>query len=115
MRTSLGPLLALVLALSGAGCMSVSPPGTEFSSESRGARVLVDGRDSGRVTPCLIGRGTDEPRAVTFELDGFEKRELRLDPQSRMRFISWRHAIMGGLGSTIRFPIFMPWQDLFFP
>src|SRR5262245_10972281 len=112
MRTSLGPtlalVLALVLALTGAGCVSASPPATTFASEPSGARVLVDGRDSGFVTPCLIDLGTDEPRAVTLVLDGFEKREIQLDPHRRTRFIAWRQGTMG-LGSNITFPILLPW------
>jgi hypothetical protein len=36
------------------GLLDVSPPGTAFASEPPGARVEIDGQDSGWVTPCMI-------------------------------------------------------------
>jgi hypothetical protein len=110
------PALActLVLAGSGASCMTVSPPATAFASEPPGARVQVDGQDSGWITPCLIALDTDESHVVTLALDGYVPREIRLEPLRRTMIIDWEQAVAGIESSTV-FPLLMPMQDLLLP
>lgn len=105
--------LAAVLALL-PSCLNVSPPGTTFASEPPGARVHVDGRDSGWVTPCRIALDTDEPHVVTLAMDGYAPREVRLTPLNRRGLVSWSLGV-NAPQSTIHFPILLPAWDLFFP
>ncbi len=97
-----------------AGCVSVSPPGASFASEPPGARVRVDGRDSGWVTPCQIALDAEQTHVVTLELEGYAPREVRLEPLERNGIIAWRQGV-NGVKSTIRFPVLLPTQDLLFP
>ena len=113
MRSLLLPPLFAVLA-SLVSCMSVSPCGVTVASEPPGARVHVDGRDSGWVTPCHIALDAEETHVVTIALDGFTPRELVLEPLQRHGIVAWRQGV-NGVKSTIRFPILLPTQDLLLP
>jgi hypothetical protein len=114
MRSLPVPLFLAALATL-ASCVNISPRGnTSFSSEPRGARVHVDGRDSGWVTPCMIALDEDEEHVVTFEMDGFAPSEVVLEPLERHGIVSWRQGV-NGVKSTIRFPLLLPWVDLFLP
>lgn len=113
MRTVLVPTLAVALLFQ-ASCLNVSPPGTAFASEPPGARVRVDGRDSGWVTPCQIALDVEESHLVTLELDGYTPREVQLGPLERHGIIAWRQGV-NGVRSTIRFPILLPTEDLLIP
>lgn len=106
---SLGSALALLPS-----CLDVSPSGTSFASEPPGARVHVDGRDSGWVTPCKIALDVDEPHVVTLAMVGYEPRELQLVPLHRRGLVSWSLGV-NAPQSTIHFPILLPGWDLFFP
>lgn len=106
----LPPLLALALA----GCVNVSPAGTTITSQPPGARVLVDGRDSGWVTPCRLALDADETHVVRVALDGYEAREVRLSPEQRRGVVNWRHGV-NGVVSTVHFPLLLPFVDFAFP
>lgn len=107
--------LALALALAGApSCINVSPPGTAFASEPPGARVHVDGHDSGWVTPCLIALDVDESHVVRIELAGHAAREILLVPDSRQGVVSFAQA-KTGTRSTLSFPTRLPAVDFVFP
>jgi hypothetical protein len=96
------------------GCIELTPPGTSFASDPPGARVLVDGRDSGRVTPCLIALDPDGPHRVEIELPGHEPRALELVPMDRHWFVSWAQGA-AGMRSTTQFPLLLPIQDFLVP
>lgn len=113
MRSLLLPSLCAALLFQ-TSCLNVSPPGATFASEPPGARVRVDGRDSGWVTPCQIALGDDQDHLVTLELGGYAAREVLLEPQERHGVIAWTQGV-NGAKSTIRFPILMPASDLLFP
>ena len=113
MRPLLAPLLFAALAFQ-ASCLNVSPAGTTFASEPPGARVHVDGHDSGWVTPCLIALDEEETHVVTLELDGYAPREVLLGPDERLGIVDWRLGV-NGVKSTIRFPLLLPAGDLLFP
>ena len=80
----------LWLACSLFACRSVTPAGMYFQSDPPGAEVIVDGRRSGYVTPCLIDLGEDDTRRVRIELPGFRAREVVLVPSKRMEEVRWR-------------------------
>lgn len=107
------PLLLGSLALL-AGCRTVSTPGTSFASEPPGARVYVDGRDSGWVTPCMIALDHDAQHSVTLALAGYQASELMVLPSGRLELVSWSQGV-NGLKSTIIFPILLPAEDLLLP
>jgi len=96
------------------GCINVSPAGTVFTSEPPGARVLVDGRDSGWVTPCEIALDEDDTHRVTISLAGYGSRELELEPDTDRSVVSWAHAVTG-MKNLIHFPLLLPYPDLLFP
>jgi hypothetical protein len=116
MRSTPLPRVALLccVALCQASCLNVSPPGTAIASEPPGARVHVDGRDSGWVTPCRLALDAEETHVVMLRLEGYTPREVLLEPAHRHGFVDWRQAV-NGVRSTIEFPILMPPGDLLLP
>src|SRR5262245_8834641 len=113
MRSLLSPLCLAALA-SLASCKNISPCGTTLASEPPGARVNVDGRDSGWVTPCKIALDAEKTHVVTLELEGFAPKEVVLEPLERHGIVSWRQGV-NGVRSTIRFPLLLPTDDLLIP
>lgn len=104
----------LLAAFLHASCMNVSPPGVTFASEPPGARVQVDGQDSGWVTPCMIALTWEEVHVVTLALEGHVPHEILLVPEERLGVSDWRQGA-SGVNSTIRFPFFQEPVDFFFP
>ena len=105
--------LALAGALALGGCMSVSPHGTTIASDPPGARVDVDGRDSGWVTPCMLDLGDDETRHVTISLPGYVAQEVVFRPDTQRSVVSWSQGVAGK--STLHCPLFLPPHDLLLP
>ncbi len=103
--------LALVLAM--ASCRSATPPGVYFDSNPRGAEVLVDGRRSGYVTPCLVALDEDDDFLVHFVLPGYETREVYLDTHSRR----WAATVWDGAmaPSGLRGILGLDAANIFFP
>ena len=110
----LTPAALLLLLGALAGCLDVSPAGTAFVSDPPGARVLVDGRDSGWVTPCQFALDVEETYVVSFALPGYAPREVLLVPDTRRALIDWYQGV-NGVKSATRFPILMPVDDFLFP
>lgn len=42
-----------------------------FESEPQGAQVWLDGKDSGKITPCTLASIPFGPHNLTFKLDGY--------------------------------------------
>jgi hypothetical protein len=113
MRCSLrAPLPLLALAL--AACVDITPHRTTIASEPPGARVLIDGRDSGWVTPCHIALDEEEEHVVRVSLAGHESREVVIVPFYRLKIVHWTAGV-NGVRSTVRFPILLPTIDFLFP
>jgi hypothetical protein len=110
MQTSALPLLALALA----SCIHTSPAGTTLASRPPGARVLLDGRDTGWITPCALALAPEDAHVVRFELAGHGARELVLVPERRYHVVDWRLGA-NGLKSTVRFPTLLPLWDFALP
>jgi hypothetical protein len=106
----LASALLAVLALL-AGCKTTENP-VSFASDPPGARIIVDGRDSGFVTPALL-RLDRERQVVRLELDGFLPEERLLREGNRKSTIYWRE--MSVHYRTWHFPLWLSRDDTFTP
>lgn len=114
MRLLASVLVALALAAAASSCVAVeTPPGTFFATTPPGARVLLDGRDSGFVTPCHIDLRDEAPVTVRLELLGYQPAEVRLVGVSDRYVVPWKDGYTSPHG--LRFPLFLPGIDLLAP
>lgn len=103
----LAPLVAALLA----GCAAPQP--VHLSTDPPGARVLIDGVDSGFVTPCLLELPNVPERKVAFSLRGYESAERTLVYVERTEMVYWKDASTSA--NTWCFPIFLNPPDFFVP
>ncbi len=113
MRTLVGLTLLLAPALLGAGCRNVTPVGTVLATSPPGARVVVDGRDSGYVTPCVIDFERQVAHDVRLELAGYEQAIVFLTPDARLEVVSWYDGQVAWI--PLFFGGFLPILDLLQP
>lgn len=108
-------LQSFALLLLTTACISNSrPAGTLFSSQPPGARLVVDGRDAGMVTPCYVDLADGDRHRISLELTGYEPALLKLGPDKRTWWITWAKG-NAAWGGGFLFPLFLPAGDLFFP
>ncbi len=100
------PLLWLVLL---AGCASNQP--MQFSSAPPGATILIDGEDTGFVTPALLDVPDPDASQVSFVLPGYLPAVRGMSDERRGTWVFWRDAATPSRGW--RFPLFLPAQDFF--
>jgi hypothetical protein len=102
---------ALLLALS--ACVEIQrDPGVMFASNPSGARVVVDGVDSGFVTPCHL----DIPRAthdIDLVLEGHSPASVHIDATGDTWLILWDEAYVNE--NTWRWPLWLNARDGLFP
>jgi hypothetical protein len=105
--------LALALACCAGSCVEIRrTPGVMFATTPSGARVMVDGQDSGFVTPCHI----DLERSahdVDLVLDGYLPASVHIDPGGETWLILWDEAM--ATPQTWRFPLFLNLRDGMLP
>ena len=87
--------------------------GVTFSSEPPGARVIVDGVDSGFVTPTALALIRGDWHRVELRREGYEPVTRLISPQIRIYTIPWTDGYIGP--GTWWFPLFLGVKDLFFP
>jgi len=104
----------LCLSFSHTACVaSTASPGVFFATNPPGARVFVNGEDSGFATPCAISLDKTREHEVAFVLDGYDVARRDLFPNTRWTATSWSD---GDIGLSLwRFPLFLTFQGLFFP
>ena len=111
------PLLRIALILPflalGSCARNIGPPGVFFGSEPPGARILVDGLDSGYVTPRMIALDDGERYRVSFELPGFHPQQVILVPNKVGYWIAWEEGAVGMYG--LRFPLFLALGEMAVP
>lgn len=110
---SLPALIALSLPLALASCVEiVREPGVMFASNPSGARVVVDGVDSGFVTPCHIDleRTTHD---IDLVLEGYAPASVHIDDGGDTWLILWDEAYVNE--NTWRFPLWLNARDGLFP
>lgn len=109
-RRLTAPLLALALLLLGAACVAPARPlGLVVASDPPGARILVDGRDSGWVTPVHLGLPRKRQR-IDLLLDGYQPATVVVAPGGKLYFlILWKEAYLSY--QTWRFPLWLNFED----
>ena len=109
------PLLAIALAalLFPSCVLDTSSPGVFLATSPPGARVYVDGVDSGFATPCAIDLEPSDAYEVEFRLPGYAPASRQLVPVNQTTVVPWSD---GDIGATKwRFPIFLTFTGFFFP
>lgn len=98
---------ALVLALL-ASCQIVQRPGVALSTSPPGARVSVDGRDSGYLTPCVLDIDRDDHQ-LKFELEGYQPVDRLVTAGGRVYVILWSEMFLNW--QVWRFPLWLNYVD----
>jgi len=107
----LGTLAGLFL---GSGCTLFGSWHTavSFATEPPGARVLVDRKDSGFVTPCRLEL-TESHHQVELLMPGYEPVKLRTERGLKKDVVFWRDMFVRP--DVWRFPLWLNVQDFFEP
>jgi len=96
------------------GCvMFQQPQGIAVSSDPPGASVLIDERDSGFVTPCVLAIDPHDDRRVDLVLRGYRSETRFMTPEREVYSVLWREM---GVGTRAwDFPLFLNLRDFFVP
>src|SRR5690349_80336 len=86
--------------------------GVMIASNPVGARVLIDGKDSGFATPCCLALDRKKQR-VELVLDGYQKATRVVTDDNRTYLIYWDEAFLGL--NTYCFPTFLNFYDGWVP
>lgn len=84
-----------------------------FASEPPGARILIDGEDTGFVTPCRIQLPDRSRSTVEFVVPGYQTATRELSTRSRGELVYWRDAAVHY--NTWNFPLWLGYRDFFWP
>jgi hypothetical protein len=109
MNASLGALAGALLATA---CVNVTPPGILVASTPPGAQILIDGEDSGFITPANL-QVDDDDHWVELRLEGYAATALFLEEGSRLTVIPWSEGVT--TPESWPFPLFLPARDLLLP
>jgi hypothetical protein len=103
----LSPLLLACLA--GACVSNVAPKGVLVASEPPGARVFIDGRDSGWVTPAYLDLEPERQR-IDVVLQGYDPATVVVAPSGeRYYLVLWQEAF--AYHNTWRCPLWLNYED----
>ena len=87
--------------------------GPRYAIDRNGdAAILVDGEDSGFVTPAFIDLPNPEDSRVEFVLDGYQTAERQLTDERQGELVFWSEASTSA--KNWNFPLFLPYTDFFF-
>lgn len=112
MRHTSLPLLLSIAGLSSACVEFRRTPGVMFATTPAGARVIVDGADSGFVTPCHVDLARTQ-HDVDLVLDGYRPASVRIEEGGETWLILWDEAWVNE--QTWRFPLWLNARDGIFP
>lgn len=106
---------AALCACLGASCVAPDRPhGVVFATEPPGARILVDGVDSGWVTPMAMHLPRDESARIDLVLDGYRPATVAVAPGGQKYYlILWRESYKDW--DTWRFPLWLNYEDVMAP
>jgi hypothetical protein len=105
MRAWTSGLLALL-----ASCAANQP--LHFSSAPPGAAILVDGEDTGFVTPALVDLPDPDGRRIEFVLEGYQTGVRQVKDERQGELVLWSEASTSP--KAWNFPMFLPSKDFFF-
>ncbi len=86
--------------------------GVMIASKPVGARILIDGRDSGFATPCCLAIDQKKQR-IDLVLDGYQTASRIVDADERTYLIYWNEAYLGP--NSYHFPMFLNVYDGWVP
>jgi hypothetical protein len=103
-------LAGLMLAALSAGCsiFGHSNVGVSFFTEPPGARVIVDQKDSGYVTPCRMTLEADKHH-VELAMSGYKTAKVTLGGVKRTDIVYWRDMTIRA--ENWRFPLWLNLND----
>jgi hypothetical protein len=105
--------LVLALAPLAASCVEMQrTPGMMFATAPAGARVVVDGVDTGFVTPCHVDLER-APHDIDLVLEGFRPASVHSEKGGENWLIHWDEAWINE--SNWRFPLWLNARDGLFP
>jgi hypothetical protein len=107
-RSSRGACLAVLALLSGCSFVGHSDVGVSFFTEPPGARVIVDKKDSGFVTPCKMTLAADDHR-VQLELPGYRTAKIALEGSRSTDIVYWRDMTIRA--ENWKFPLWLNLND----
>lgn len=84
-----------------------------IASDPPGARVVINQRDSGFVTPCLLSLETGETQRIDLEYPGYVTATRVLTPDNRVYAILWSD--MYTRSEAWHFPLWLNFRDLLVP
>ncbi|MFN0006669.1 MAG: PEGA domain-containing protein [Planctomycetota bacterium] len=115
MERALQSAAAIAILLLGSGCTAfgLSRTAVSFSTDPPGARVVVDRKDSGFVTPCRLSLPTNDTHRVEILMPGYAPVTLRVEHGRRSDIVLWRDMSIGP--GTWRFPMWLNLEDFFEP
>lgn len=112
-RAALGRFALALCALACGACVELQRvPGVMFATTPPGARIVVDGLDSGFVTPCHIDL-TRERHEVDMVLEGYKPVSVSIESGGQTTLVFWDEAWV--YPNTWRFPLWLNARDGFLP
>ncbi len=102
-----------LLALTPGCILFTHPQGVAVSSDPPGATVFMAGKDTGYVTPCVIGIDPDDDTRVDIVLPGHETETRYISSNYDVYALLWREMSVGF--DTWDFPLFLNLKDFFVP
>ena len=96
------------------GCQLISrDAGINFATDPPGARILIDGKDSGFVTPAVIALDPLDDLRLDLVYPGYKTATRHLTPDHKLYTILWREMY---IRSQIRnFFLWLNTADIFVP
>jgi hypothetical protein len=107
-------MLLLSLVATASACSSFRRErGVSFSTDPPGAQVLLDGKDTGFVTPCQLRVPDRNSLDVELIREGYEPARRRLVDTTRAHLLFWKE--MSVHYNTWHFPLWLNFEDFFIP
>lgn len=104
-------LLATLALAALAACGNKQRP-VLIASDPAGARILLEGRDTGFVTPQSLDLSSEpSPLVVELELPGYRTARRLLKDGVQEQYVLYRDWTV--YYNTWRFPLWLNWEDLF--
>ncbi len=102
-----------LLAAGAASCVEIRRvPGVMLATTPPGARVMVDGVDSGFVTPCHLDLSRSR-HDLDLVLEGYKPVSVAIEEGGQTTLVFWDEAWI--YPNTWRFPLWLNARDGFFP